>query len=97
MNKVFGEHFTIQSPSVTVKAGEGTDPNNRVGFVNDKKIPYLYQSSLTNLYIEDIINKSDCDLSTLENSAILHKEMLSTFRDLFSKKYNQEVMDCPIT
>ena len=97
VNRVFGEHLTIQSPSVQVKAGEGTDPDNKVGFVNDKKIPYLYQSSLTNLYIEDIINKSDCDLSTLENSAILHKMMLATFRDLFSKKYNREVMDCPIT
>ena len=50
VNRVFGEHLTIQSPSVQVKAGEGTDPDNRVGFVNDKKIPYLYQSSLTNLY-----------------------------------------------
>ena len=74
-----------------------TSTNNRIGFVQDKKIPYVWQSSLTNSYIDDIIEKSDCDLSTLENSAKLHKVMLKSFRNLLKENYNREVVDCPIT
>jgi hypothetical protein len=93
----FGEHLTVYHPDLVVRSGEGINPDNRVGFVGDKKIPYVYQSSLTNLYIEDIIKKSDCDLSTLENSAKLHKVMLKSFRNLLKENYNLEVIDCPIT
>ena len=93
----FGEHLTIYHNDLTVRASEGDDPDNRIGFVQDKKIPYVWQSSLTNSYIDDIIEKSDCDLSTLENSAKLHKIMLKSFRNLLKEKYNREVVDCPIT
>ena len=93
----FGEHLTIYHNDLTVRSSEGDDPNNRIGFVQDKKIPYVWQSSLTNSYIDDIIEKSDCDLSTLENSAKLHKIMLKSFRNLLKEKYNREVVDCPIT
>ena len=47
--------------------------------------------------LRDEINKSDCDLSTLENSAKLHKIMLKSFRNLLKENYNREVIDCPIT
>tara|TARA_R100000030_G_scaffold88709_2_gene72752 strand:- start:2908 stop:3831 length:924 start_codon:yes stop_codon:yes gene_type:complete len=94
---IFGEHLTVHHPDLIVRSGEGLNPDNRIGFVGDKKIPYIYQSSLTNLYIEDIIEKSDCDLSTLKNSAKLHKVMLSSFRKLLREDYNREVVDCPIT
>ena len=93
----FGEHLTIYHNDLTVRSSEGDDPDNRIGFVQDKKIPYVWQSSLTNSYIDDIIEKSDCDLSTLENSAKLHKIMLKSFRNLLKEKYNREVVDCPIT
>jgi hypothetical protein len=93
----FGEHLTIYHNDLTVRSSEGDDPDNRIGFVQDKKIPYVWQSSLTNSYIDDIIEKSDCDLSTLENSAKLHKIMLKSFRNLLKEKYNREVIDCPIT
>ena len=93
----FGEHLTIYHNDLTVRSSEGDDPDNRIGFVQDKKIPYVWQSSLTNSYIDDIIEKSDCDLSTLENSAKLHKIMLKSFKNLLKEKYNREVVDCPIT
>ena len=93
----FGEHLTIYHNDLTVRSSEGDDPDNRIGFVQDKKIPYVWQSSLTNSYIDDIIEKSDCHLSTLENSAKLHKIMLKSFRNLLKEKYNREVVDCPIT
>jgi hypothetical protein len=93
----FGEHLTIYHNDLTVRSSEGDDPDNRIGFVQDKKIPYVWQSSLTNSYIDDIIEKSDCNLSTLENSAKLHKIMLKSFRNLLKEKYNREVVDCPIT
>ena len=93
----FGEHLTVHHNDLTVRSSEGDDPDNRIGFVQDKKIPYVWQSSLTNSYIDDIIKKSDCDLSTLENSAKLHKVMLRSFRRLLKEDYNREVVDCPVT
>ena len=51
----FGEHLTIYHNDLTVRSSEGDDPDNRIGFVQDKKIPYVWQSSLTNSYIDDII------------------------------------------
>ena len=93
----FGEHLTVHHNDLTVRSSEGDDPDNRLGFVQDKKIPYVWQSSLTNSYIDDIIKKSDCDLSTLENSAKLHKVMLRSFRRLLKEDYNREVVDCPVT
>ena len=96
-NAVFGEHLTVHHKDLTIYSSEGNDPDNRIGFVQDKKIPYVWQSSLTNSYIDDIIEKSDCNLSTLENSAKLHKIMLKSFRNLLKEKYNREVVDCPIT
>jgi len=104
---VFGEHLTITQPDLWLKSSEGDNPDNRIGFVESfyyrgthphrEDIPYVWQSLLTNSYIDDIIEKSDCDLSTLENSAKLHKIMLKSFRNLLKENYNREVVDCPIT
>ena len=104
---VFGEHLTITQPDLWLKSSEGDHPDNRIGFVESfyyrgthphrEDIPYVWQSLLTNSYIDDIIEKSDCDLSTLENSAKLHKIMLKSFRNLLKENYNREVIDCPIT
>lgn len=104
---VFGEHLTITQPDLWLKSSEGDNPDNRIGVVESfyyrgthphrEDIPYVWQSSLTNSYIDDIIEKSDCDLSTLENSAKLHKVMLKSFRNLLKENYNREVIDCPIT
>jgi|ETNmetMinimDraft_4_1059912.scaffolds.fasta_scaffold32605_2 hypothetical protein len=104
---VFGEHLTITQPDLWLKSSEGDNPDNRIGFVESfyyrgthphrEDIPYVWQSLLTNSYIDDIIEKLDCDLSTLENSAKLHKIMLKSFRNLLKENYNREVIDCPIT
>lgn len=94
---VFGEHLTISRVDLVIRSSEGDDPDNRIGYVQGKAIPYIWQSSLTNSYIDDIIEKYDCDLSTLENSAKLHKMMLKSFRNLLKENYNREVVDCPIT
>jgi len=106
-NSVFGEHMTIANTESWIGVSEGDDPDFRIGFVDwfyyrgthpiHKDIPYVWQSSLTNSYIEDIINNSNCKLSTLENSAKLHKIMFDTFNEQLRKKYNYEVTNCPIT
>jgi len=93
----FGEHLTVHHQDLIIRSSEGDNPDDGVGFVQDKKIPYIHQSSLTNLYINDIIKKSDCNLSTLENSAKLHKVMLKSFRKLLKENYKCEVVDCPVT
>ena len=88
---VFGEHLTVHHKDLTIYSSEGNDPDNRIGFVQDKKIPYVWQSSLTNSYIDEIIEKSDCDLSTLENSAKLHKVMLKSFRNLSLSAFGTDI------
>ena len=106
-DSVFGEIMTIANTESWIKASEGDNPDLRIGFVDwfnyrgthpsHEDIPYIWQSSLTNYYIEDIIETSDCKLSTLENSSIIHKTMLRSFKKCLKEKHNREVSDCPIT
>tara|TARA_Y100000310_G_C20647734_1_gene797575 strand:+ start:100 stop:1071 length:972 start_codon:yes stop_codon:yes gene_type:complete len=105
--ETMGEYMTTVNSKLEIKSSEGDNPilnknpDDKIGFVsvgNDiTYIPYVWQSSLTNSYINDIIEKNDCDLSTLEHSAKLHKIMLKSFRNSLKENYNREVVDCPIT
>ena len=45
---------------------------------------FLWQNSLTNLYIDDIVGKNDCKLPTLEESSKIHKIMFEALREYFS-------------
>ena len=44
---------------------------------------FLWQNSLTNLYIRDIINNETCDLPTLNESYKVHRFLLEAVRDHF--------------
>ena len=101
---IFGEHMSVSNyDKVYLETSEGDNPRSRMGYMFEHDtfsrhiIPYIWQSSLTNSYIGDIIEKSDCELSTLKDSAILHKIMLKSFRVFLKKEYNYDVNDCPIT
>ena len=90
---------------VYLETSEGDEVmhSSRFGYVfeyadnNRHIIPYIWQSSLTNSYIEDIIEKSNCGLSTLKDSSKLHKKMLKSFREFLKKEYDYGVVKCPIT
>ena len=47
---------------------------------------FLWQNSLTNLYIRDIINNDECALPTLEESFEIHKAMFKNIRKHFNIK-----------
>ncbi len=105
-NATFGEHMSVSiNNQVYLDTSEGDEiiHSSRMGYMFEHDsttrhiISYVWQSSLTNSYIEDIIEKSDCDLSTLEDSANLHKIMLNNFRVFLKEEYDYEVVDCPIT
>ena len=102
----FGEHMSVSKyNNVYLETSEGDEIKNsiRMGYMYEHDsfsrhvISYVWQSSLTNSYVEDIIEKSDCDLSTLEDSANLHKIMLNKFRVFLKEEYDYEVVECPIT
>ena len=60
-------------------------------------IPYVWQSSLTNTYIESLIDNQECDLPTLSELSQTHILMLNNFNNHLSNVYGKEVVNCPIT
>ena len=56
-----------------------------------------YASNLTNKIVQDILKNDNCDLTTLENSQILHKEIFKMFNLHIKKLTNREYDFCPIT
>ena len=60
-------------------------------------IPYVWQSSLTNTYVENLIDKQECDLPTLSEISKAHILMLDNFNTHLSGVYGKEVVNCPIT
>lgn len=56
-----------------------------------------YQSNLTNVVMEQLIDTEECELCTYEESAYLHKVMLSCFLNHINKYSSEEVTKCPIT
>lgn len=59
--------------------------------------PIVPQSKLTNLLVEDIINNNKCNLSTIEESFLLHKPILISFSKLLGKFDGEIHTFCPIT
>jgi len=55
-----------------------------------------FQSELTNLVCEDILNNGKCDLPSFEISGFLHRAMLTTFQEIFAEKLGVTDL-CPIT
>lgn len=56
-----------------------------------------FQSNLTNLAVEQLIDRGECDLATYEESAFLHKAMLESFLAHINRFSEEEVYRCPIT
>ena len=65
----------------------------------DKEISFMYEhvSDLTNKITEDILNKDNCSLTTIEESQIHHKEIFRIFNQHIKKLTNKEQELCPIT
>jgi len=63
----------------------------------DIEFRFEHVSTLTTKIVEDILLKDKCNLTTLENSYILHKEIFKMFNSHIKKVTNKELEICPIT
>ncbi|MCA9811912.1 MAG: hypothetical protein KC483_03505 [Nitrosarchaeum sp.] len=70
-----------------------------IDMVNGNEIRFAYEhaSTLTTRISQDILEKDDCGLSTLEDSQGLHKEIFRMFNLHVSKVTGKNVELCPIT
>jgi len=66
---------------------------------NDQEFQFKFEhpSSLTTKIAKDIIEKDDCDLTTIENSYNLHAELFRILNAHIKKLTNEDVKLCPIT
>ena len=55
------------------------------------------QSALTNIQVEEILQTGSCQLTTLDESYLLHKPMLEYFNRHLSSINNKKISVCPIT
>ena len=76
---------------------DATLQTNINGLTNIKDIKIPYQSSLTSKLIDDLIDKSQCDLTLFSDSCKHHLPLLSTFTSHFSKILKKKLIECPIT
>lgn len=63
----------------------------------EEVVDVVYQSNLTNLVTEQIIDTGECELTSYEESVFLHKAVLTCFLDHMNKQSETEVKRCPIT
>tara|TARA_B100001750_G_C15522296_1_gene612945 strand:- start:8247 stop:9227 length:981 start_codon:yes stop_codon:yes gene_type:complete len=54
-------------------------------------------SNVMNSQVQKIINTGNCDLTTLEDSFLLHKPLLKSFTDQIFKQHGISYKKCPIT
>jgi hypothetical protein len=59
--------------------------------------PILFQSQLTGLLVEEIISNDNCRLPVYEESAILHKSLLSAYLGHYNSFISEPSLICPIT
>jgi hypothetical protein len=62
-----------------------------------KEFKMPFQSQLTNVFVEQILETGTCDLTTYSNSAVYHKLLLRGLLDHMSEIQNKTVDICPIT
>ena len=79
----------------TSKNGDGSweDPICIIENVNNETFPFLWQSELTNLYVQDILDNNHCNLPSLNDSFNIHKELINNINNV----YNKNIEKCPIT
>lgn len=63
----------------------------------EKTFSIPYQSELTNLAIDSIINTGSCILTSIDESFNHHKALFDDLTKYFSKILKNEVINCPIT
>ena len=77
------------------------ETNERVLNMTDKNLSfdYVYEhtSHLTTKIVNDILIKDDCNLSTLDNSYYLHKELFRILCRHIEKLTHKKTKVCPIT
>jgi len=61
------------------------------------EFPIVPQSQLTNIIVEDIINKNSCGLSSIEKSFLLHEPMIVSFNSFIKSIDGTNQTFCPIT
>lgn len=59
--------------------------------------PILYQSQLTNMFVEDILKNGSCDLGTFDFSFRLHKPLIQSLTSFISNALGKTLTHCPIT
>jgi len=83
---VLAQTYNIKNGSSRYLSSEDTDsftvtaPDSK-NVINSK---FLWQNSLTNLYIDDIMGYNECELPTLEESFEIHKTMFESLREYFN-------------
>ena len=65
-------------------------------YLEEQKFSMPFQSQLTNIVVDQLIENGDCNLTTLEESSNLHLEFLSNFISLLQNK-NKTIDECLIT
>lgn len=69
---------------------------NNWSWIEDK-FEVGFQSQLTNIVMEDLINKGDCNLTPYAESSIFHQACLTSFINFLEIVENKKVEECPIT
>ena len=72
-------------------------PSGRREEVVSKAFQAPLQSELTNIQAEEILQTGSSQLTTLDESYLLHKPMLECFNQHLSSINNKQISICPIT
>ena len=86
-------HFIImESEEKLFKITEATK-----GKWEEQSFELPYQSQLTNLLVQQLLENGTCDLTPIEQSYQVHKPLLSSFLQHLDKCTGKRNMHCPIT
>jgi len=89
---IIGNDKHIMIDEINEKLIDLINPEN-----NNFSFRYEHVSDLTSKIVQDILKNDDCDLTTVEKSQILHKEIFKIFNLHIKKLTNKEQECCPIT
>ncbi len=101
----YGElQFVTEKGKLSVYCSHGNEPaefrlttSQGEMVINESEEIVCYQSNLTNLAVEQLIDCGECNLASYEESAFLHKAMLESFLEHMNRFSKEEVRRCPIT
>lgn len=73
------------------------DKNESGKVIDEVNFRMPYQSEITNLILEDIINNCSCSLTSYKESMQLHLPLLKTYLNFLSNLEGNSINKCPIT